>query len=163
MAKVENYRTQKIVLNAIVKASDSTKVAVAENIKAQLENQRIRINLLQLSDEQYNQSLQSKNYDIALCSMTLAPTPNLNTFFGEGNLANYSNDEITDILNETKNTSDENILKEKYKRLAEIYKAEIPYIGLYNSKYFVAYNSELVGEFSPTWFNPFYGIETWYK
>ncbi len=161
--KVENYRTQKIVLNAIVKASDSTKVAVAENIKAQLENQGIRINLLQLSDEQYNQSLQSKNYDIALCSMTLAPTPNLNTFFGEGNLANYSNDEITDILNETKNTSDENILKEKYKRLAEIYKAEIPYIGLYNSKYFVAYNSELVGEFSPNWFNIFYGIETWYK
>lgn len=161
--KTENYKTQRIVLNLMVKASNPAKVAVAENIRQQLENQGIRINIMQVSDEQYNNNMNTKNYDIALCSMTLSPGPNLSTFFGEGNMANYANEEVTNIMNEVKNTTDENILKEKYKRLSEIYKTDIPYISLYNNRYIVAYNSGLVGEITPNWFYQFYGIEGWYK
>ena len=95
--------------------------------------------------------------------MTLSPSPNLDTFFGDGNLSNYSNEEVTNIMNEVKNTTDENILKEKYQRLIEIYKTDIPYISLYNNKYTVAYSSELVGDITPNWFCQFYGIEGWYK
>jgi len=161
--KSENYKTQRIVLNLMVKASNPAKVAVAENIRQQLENQGIRINIMQVSDEQYNNNINTKNYDIALCSMTLSPGPNLSTFFGEGNMANYTNEEVTNIMNEVKNTTDENILKEKYKKLSEIYKTDIPYISLYNNRYIVAYNSGLVGEITPNWFYQFYGIEGWYK
>lgn len=161
--KTENYKTQKLTLNFLVRASDSSKVAAAENIRQQLENQGIRINIVQASDEQYNNNINNRNYDIALCSMTLSPSPNLTTYFGEGNIANYSNEEVTNIMNEVKNTTDENVLKEKYARLAEIYKSDIPYISLYNNRYIVAYNSGLVGEITPNWFYQFYGIEGWYK
>lgn len=161
--KNENYKTQKIVLNLLVRSSDSSKVAVAENIRTQLENQGIRINVIQATDEQYNQKIMEKDYDIALCTIILSPSPNLTTFFGEGNLANYANEEVTNIMNEVKNTTDENILKEKYQRLMEIYKSDIPYISLYNNKYIVAYNTGLVGEINPNWFYQFYGIEGWYK
>lgn len=161
--KIENYKTQKMVLNLLVKASDASKVAVAENIKAQLENQGIRINIIQATDEQYSQNITEKNYDIALCTVILSPGPNLSTFFGEGNMANYTNEEVTNIINEVKNTTDENVLKEKYQRLVDIYKSDIPYISLYNNKYIVAYNSGLVGEITPNWFYQFYGIEGWYK
>ena len=58
--KTENYRTQRIELSLLVKASDSTRVAVAQNIKQQLENQGIRINIVQATDEQYTNSLNSK-------------------------------------------------------------------------------------------------------
>lgn len=161
--KTENQKTQAITLSLLVKASDTSKVAVAENIRQQLQNQGIRINIVQASDEQYNNSINSKKYDIALCSMTLSPSPNLTTYFGEGNLANYSNEEVSAIMNEVKNTTDEQILKEKYTRLFEIYKTDIPYISLYNNKYIVAYNSGLVGEITPNWFYQFYGVEGWYK
>ncbi len=161
--KTENYKTQKLALNLLVKASDASKVSVAENIRAQLLNQGIIINIVQATDEQYNNMINNKSYDIALCSLTLSPSPNLESFFGDGNLANYTTDEIKNIMNEVKNTTDENVLKEKYKRLNEIYKTNIPYISLYNSKYTVAYNSALVGDFSPNWFYQFYGIEEWYK
>ena len=107
--------------------------------------------------------INSKSYDIALCNMTISPSPNLELFFGDNNLSNYRNEEVSNIINEVKNTTDENTLKEKYKRLIEIYKSDIPYIGLYNNKYTVAYNSELVGDLTPSWFSPFYGIEVWYK
>lgn len=161
--KTENYKTQKLALNLLVKASDANKVAVANNIKSQLENQGIRINIVQASDDQYNSSISNRNYDIALCSTYVSPSPNLNTYFGEGNLANYNNDEINNIMEEVKNTTDENILKEKYKRLIEIYKNDAPYVSLYYNKYVVAYNSELVGDVTPNWFYQFYGIEGWYK
>lgn len=161
--KNENGKTEKMALNLLVKASDSSKVLVAQNIKAQLENQGIRINIVQASDDNYNNAINARNYDIALCSMTVSLSPNLDTFFGENNLSRYANEEVTNIMNEVKNTTDENVKKEKYQRLLEIYKSDIPYISLYTNKYTVAYNSGLVGELSPNWFSSFYGIEGWYK
>ena len=161
--KYENYRTQRISLNLVVKASDSNKVAVGENIKSQLEAQGFRINLIRASDSQYNNYLTNKNYDLILCSIYVSASPNLNTYFGENNLANYENEEVNSILEEVKNTTDETILKEKYKRLEEIYKSDVPYISLYNNKYTVAYNSELVGEITPNWYYLFYNICSWYK
>ena len=160
--KTENRKTIRLEFNLLVRAEDS-KVAVVQNIRQQLANQGIRINIQQVSNEQYNNLINNKNYDIALCTMTLSSSPNLSTYFGEGNIANYYSDEITNIMHEVKNTTDDNILKEKYKRLAEIYKSDIPYISLYNNKYTVAYNSGLVGEITPNWFYLFYGIEGWYK
>ncbi|MCI8291846.1 MAG: hypothetical protein HFJ25_06380, partial [Clostridia bacterium] len=161
--KVENYRTQKLFFNVLVRASDTSKVAVANNIKQQLEAQGIGINIIQATDEQYNNSINQRNYDMALCSMTLSPSPNLTTYLGEGNIANYKNEEVMNIMNEVKNTTDENRLKEKYARLSEIYRTDMPYISLYNNRHIVAYNSGLVGDINPNWFYPFYGIEGWYK
>ena len=161
--KTVNYKTQRITLNFVVKSTDTTRVSVAENIKTQLENQGIRINIIKANNEQYNNYLQNKNYDMILCSMNLSISPDLSTFFGDNNLANYSNDEVKNLINEAKNTTDENKIKQNYKRLGEIYKIEIPYLSLYNNKYTVAYNSNLRGSLEPNWFYQFYNIKDWYK
>lgn len=161
--KVENYKTQKIALNFVVKASDSIRVQVAQNIKAQLDAQGIWVNLIQASDSQYANCLETKNYDMILCSSYLSLSPDLSTFFGENNLANYYTDETNSIMTEVKNSTDENALKEKYKRLAEIYKNDVPYISLCNNKFTVAYSTGLVGDVTPNWYNVFYNISKWYK
>lgn len=161
--KVVNYKTQKINLSLVVKSSNDTHVQIGENIKTQLEAQGLKINLIKASDEQYQNYKNNKNYDIILCSTNLSISPDLSTFFGDGNLANYSSEEITQILNEVKNTTDDNILKEKYEKLEQIYNTQIPYISLVNSKYNVLYNSNLVGDVAPNWYNIFYNIEGWYK
>lgn len=161
--KTVNYKTQKISLNLIVRANDSNKVSTGENIKTQLENQGIRINLIKATDDQYQKYLENKNYDMILCSINLSISPDLSTFFGTDNLANYTNEEVTNIINEVKNLNDENKLKQDYKRLGEIYKTEMPYLSLYNNKYTVAYNSSLAGTVEPNWFNQFYNIKDWHK
>ena len=158
-----NNRTQRIELNLIVKASDSTQVSVAENIRTQLASQGFRITIQQYADEQYSRAIQNKSYDMILCSMNLSPNPDMSLFFGNGNLANYTNEEVTNLMDEIKNTTDEATIKNDYTRLAEIYKTDIPYISLYTNKHTIAYNTELVGEINSNWFNPFCGIETWYK
>lgn len=161
--KTISGRTQRIDLNLVVKASDSTQVAVAENIRTQLASQGIRITIQQYSDDQYSRAIKNKSYDMILCSMNLSPNPDMSLFFGDNNLANYANEEVTNLMNEIKNTTDETTIKNDYTRLAEIYKTDIPYISLYTNKYTVAYNTELVGEINSNWFNPLCGIETWYK
>lgn len=161
--KTENYKTQKLVLNFLVKGSDATRVAVAQNIKTQLENQGIRVNVVQANDEQYTNALNTKAYDMVLCSTYLSLSPNLTTYFGENNLANFYTDEVNSIMAEVKNSTDENVLKEKYKRLSEIYKNDVPYISLYNNKYTVAYSTGLVGDVTSNWYNVFYNISKWYK
>ncbi len=161
--KTENYTTKYLELNLLIKASDATKVAVAENIKTQLENQGIRINILYAGDEDYSKAIEAKSYDICLATMIMSQTPSLESFFGENNYANYYNEQILNMLKEVKNTSDEQILLERYKTLYDTYKSEIPYISLYNNKQTVAYNSELSGNIYGNWYYQFYGIETWYK
>lgn len=161
--RVVNYRTQRIYLNFVVKSTDVERVKVAENIKAQLENQGFRINLIKASNEQYQNYLKNKNYDMILCSINLSVSIDLTTFFGANNLANFVNDEVTNIMNEVKNLNDEIKLKEDYKRLEEIYANEMPYLSLYNNKYTVAYNAGVAGTLEPNWFNQFYNIEEWHK
>ena len=161
--KTVNYRTQRITLNFVVKASDTNKVVVAQNIKTQLENQGFRINLIKANENQYQSYLTNKNYDMILCSMNLSISPDLSTFFGDNNLANYSNEEVNNIMNEVKNSTDDEKLKQNYKRLGEIYKSEMPYLSLYNNKYTVAYSTGLVGTIEPNWFYQFYNIKDWHK
>ena len=161
--KIENYKTQRIALNLTVKASDSARLLVAQNIQEQLASQGIRVNIVQLPDDQYYNAINTKNYDMILCSINLSLSPNLETFFGENNMANYANEEVSNILSEVKNTTDENTLRERYKRLAEIYKDDVPYISLYNNKFTVAYSTGLIGDVTPNWFNVFYNISGWYK
>ena len=138
-------------------------VAVAENITDQLQAQGFRINLIRASDETYQNYKESKEYDMILCDMQLPLSPDLTTFFGDSNLAKYTTDEINQIMNEVKNTTDEKALIEKYERLEQIYNTEVPYISIANSKYNVLYNSNLVGDVAPNWFYVLYNIEGWYK
>ena len=60
-------------------------------------------------------------------------SPSLEYFLGKDNISNYKNDEITNILNDLKNISDETQIKEKYKRIIEIYEDEQPFICLYRN------------------------------
>ena len=66
-------------------------------------------------------------------------------------------------MNEVKNITDEKLLKEKYKRLYEIYTDQMPYIGLYNSYYAVASSISLTGKITANWYNIFTDICNWYK
>ena len=158
-----NYRTQKLSLNLLVKASDSTRVNIANVIQAQLAQAGIEVKLMAVSDNSFDAKFNAKDYDMVLVATDVSISPDLSTYFGDDNLANFDNSEVSEILKTVNNSTDENVLKDKYKRLKEIYKTEVPYISLYFSKNVALYNTSLAGEVSPNWFNPFYNIENWYK
>lgn len=161
--KRENGKTTRLEISLTVSTNNEKRVAVAENIKNQLAGFGIPVTIHYLSADNFNEAINNRNYESAILGIKLGYTPNLNTFFGQGNIANYSNDEVSEIMNIVSNTTEENVLYEKYGRLYDIYLEEAPYIGLYRDTEVTVYNQSLVGNMTANTFNSFHNIEKWYR
>lgn len=161
--KKVNYTTIKTNVDLIVNSSNEYRCLIADNIKEQLGVVGIDVTVRKVNDTQYQNYLKNRNYDMIIMGTNIGFSPNLNTYLGEDNYSNYINEELNIILSEVKNISDENLLKEKYARIYEIYKSEIPFISLYFNKNIVCYSQNLMGDISPNCYNIFYNIENWYR
>jgi peptide/nickel transport system substrate-binding protein len=154
---------KKLDINIMVNSNNEARVRVAEAIVEQLEQFGIKASVQQVSAERYNDALNNKNFECILAGIECSFSPSLHTFFGEGNLANYSNTEVLDLINKVENTTDEGVLYDSYKTLFDKYLEDVPYIGLYRSTDIVVYNQGLVGSISPNAFNLYHNIEKWYR
>lgn len=161
--KTENYYTKTLSFKIVVQASNQIRVKVAEMIKTDLEAIGIKVTIVKASDSQYQNYLQNKNYDSIITGTTSSLSPNLETYFGSSNYAKFYNEELNNLMNEVKNISKEDLLKEKYTRIREIFNEQKPYIGLYSNYYSVASNWSLRGNITPNWYNIFMDINNWYK
>ena len=141
--KTINYKTTTLSLNLVVNSKNQDRVNVAKYLKDEFANQGIILNIIEVSDSDYNKYLENKNYDIILCEATLPISPDLTTYFGDNNLANFYTDETREIMSYIDNITDEGELKSKFGRLYEIYDNEVPYIGIARSKINVITNSYL--------------------
>ena len=161
--KTENYSTKTLTFKIVVQASNQTRVAVAEMIKADLATIGIPVSVVKASDSQYQYYLQSKNYDSIIMGTTMSASPNLETYFGNSNYANFNNEELINLMNDVKNITKDDLLTEKYSRIRQIYNEQRTYIGLYSSYYSVASSWSLRGSITANWYNIFIDIDKWYK
>ena len=161
--KTINYRNIRTSINLVVKNSNANQVAVAELIKKQLKEVGITIQIIKASDYQYNRYLTNKNYQMILIGVNAPISIDIDSFVGKENYSNYVNEEISNLLIEIKNIQDENKIKEKKKKIADIYFEEAPWIGLYYNKNTVAYSNNLRAELTPNWYNIYYNINDWYR
>lgn len=158
-----DYKYLSIELRLLVNKSNSKLTKVAKNIKEQLEKIGIKINIIEASEDEYNKYIKNEKYDLILASGSYGYSPSLNKYFRTDNLANYTNEEIIDILNEVQNITDEDQLKQRYSRIMEIYNEDVPYISLYYDTSTIIYSSSLKGTINPNSYNLFYGIDSWYR
>lgn len=90
-------------------------------------------------------------------------SPDLTSFLGENNLQNYANEEMNNLLKEVKTITDENLLKEKYKRIVQIYEEDKPFIGLYRNKQTIIKSQNLAGEIIGNNYFSYYHLENWHR
>ncbi len=151
-------------LRLLVDKENEKRVKTAENIKEQLKEIGIEIDIIAVKSYQYKNYIKNKNYDMVLTGSIISNNPNIETFFGNENLANFNNEEVNKILNEIKRVDNqEEILKEKYTKIEEIYKEQRPFVSLYSNSIFVLSNKNLKGDLSGNWYNIYYNIDNWYK
>ena len=161
--KTVNYRYLKIELNMVVNKSNSNMVKVANKVKEQLNAVGIIVNLKEVSNNQYNNYLENKNYDMIIIESAYGYSPSLEKHFGANNLANYNNEEIISLLKEAELSTNEKEIKQKYTRITEIYNNDVPYISLAFNENTMIYSPNLKGNISPNSYNLFYNIESWYR
>ncbi len=159
--KTINYKTKKLEMSLVVRKK-SNRAEVADYISKALADKGIIINVIKASDEDYSKYLQNKNYDMILAEMTNSISPDLTSYFGNGNLANFNNDEFKEILQVINNITNENELKSKYKRLYEIYEEEVPFIGIGRNKIYIITSTYLNGEIESKWYNLYFKFKDWY-
>lgn len=161
--KVWKNKNQKLQFTLLVNIENEKRVLMAEQIKKQLEEVGIIINIIKADKKDYNNYLKNKNYDMILTGNIISNSPNLETYFGENNLSNFNNNEIQEILKEAKEIKQEEMLKNKYLKIEQIYKEEIPFISLFSNSLFIISNKKLKGDLTCNWYNLFYNIDNWYK
>ena len=159
--KNKKIKTINLSLELIVQETNLQRVKISEEIKKQLEEIGIHLEIKKVSDNKYMEILSNKKYQMVLTGINNGFSPSLDYFFGMQNLAQYENEELINIINEVSNIQDENILKQKYNQIIEIANEENPYIPLYRNKQKLIFNQNLNGEIMPNNYNIFYKIWTW--
>lgn len=152
-----------LTLTISVNASNVQRCAVAKNIKEQLENIGIQVNVWEVSDSQYEYYLNNKNYQILFTGVYNSFSPELTYFYGENNIANYYNEEVIRLINDLKNITDQKNFVEKYKTLIDITKDDCVYIGICRNKNFLLINQNLAGNFEPNNYGVYRIFESWNK
>lgn len=158
--KTENYVTQALTFRLVVQASNQTRVNIAEMIKTDMANIGINITIIKANDNQYQSYLQNKNYEAIITGTTISANPSIETYMST---CNFNNEELNNLMAEVKNITKEDLLKEKYTRMREIFNEQKPYIGLYSSYYAVESSWTLKGSVTPNWYNVYMDINNWYK
>ena len=67
------------------------------------------------------------------------------------------------LLKEINRISSEDLKKETYKKVVELYQKEVPYLGLYRNQVVAAYGHSVRGEFTPNNYSILYQFSQWYR
>ena len=161
--KRDESGTRTLNFRLVVNSEDAVRTRVAEIIRDQFASFGVQVNIDYLPYNDYAEAINTGNYEAAITGIRVGFSPSLNTFFGSGNIANYNNEEVLEIINAVSNTTEDNVLYEKYNRLYDIYVEEAPYIGLYRNTETIIYNQSLVNNITANCFNIYHNIEKWYR
>ena len=149
---IDGY-VRRLTLSLVVDKDNVDRVNVANEIKKQLSEIGITVNISQVSNEKYIDYLNNKNYQMILTGVANSINPDLTYFYGDNNIANYNNEDVKNKLNSLDN----------YKEIQKLVNDEVPYIGLYRNKGTLLLNANVGGSFSPNSYNLFYNFNEWFR
>ncbi len=155
--------TRNLRLKIAVNKNNEARVAVAELIKEQLANIGIEITVDKISDERYGKYIEEKNYQILFTGVYNSYSPDLTYYFGTENIENYSSEKMSELIQNASIIKDNKKLTEIYQQIYNLYKEDVPFIGLYRNKSTLISSQSLIGTMAPNNYNTLNGIEAWYR
>ncbi len=147
-------------LNLMVNKDNDEKCNVAERIKQDLSEIGIAVTIQKVDENTYYKNIENGNFELALGTIICTNEFDLIDVL-EKNYANYDYSPMQEQLNKLylSNIS----LEDAFHEVQKVYKAEVPYIGLYYKTNVLLTNKAVKGNITPTWFNVYQNIETWFK
>lgn len=155
--------TRTLRLKIAVDKDDETRVAVAELIAQQLESIGLDITVSKISKSQYDEYIGGEDYQILLTGVYTSYSPDVTYYFAPGNIAKYTNEELFKTLQNAGMINDSSKIKEMYQKVYNMYKDDVPFIGLYRTKNIVLTSSSLVGTVEANNYTSFYELDNWYR
>ena len=156
-------KTKTLRLKITVSSDNEERIKVAEVIQQQLKDIGIEVTINKVSNDYYNSCIDNKDYQILFTGVYTSYSPDLTYFFAPGNLENYSNDKMIELMQNASIIKETKQLKEIYQKIYNLYKEDVPFIGLYRNKNMTISTQDLIGTIQPNNYTSFYGIEQWYR
>lgn len=142
-------------ISLLVNSNDSKKIKVAEILKEMLEQNSIRVNIKALANQDFNNALNNKEYDLLLADVYINSIPDITFIESYLNI----NETITSAINIVKNsTIDE--LQKNILSLQEVLSNEVACIGIYATNTNVVYQTDIAGISGPKYMNIFNKFES---
>ncbi|MEG0576077.1 MAG: ABC transporter substrate-binding protein [Anaerovoracaceae bacterium] len=163
---IENLDKNNVVINILVNSDRPVRVKVAEDIKANLEDLDMQVNVIAVPEKAYLSSLKGGKYDIFVGGMEFDEGFDLRSLLDKEAINNYTgyvNAELSENLTKLKSgdTPENNI--ETVNRIKEILDNDLPYYCVcYRTIGFIKAPT-LEGEIDPTFNNIYNGINNWYS
>lgn len=160
---IKNGKKLNFVL--IVPKNDKEKLKVAERIKQDLKDLSINISISELTWDRFQTAIKNDKFDLALASIDIKNEYQIQDMVetdNEYNLANYTNPEVDTLISKLKSSAEETYTA-NLKEFNELYKAEMPYIGLYFKACNILTNKSVKGDYEATYINPYRNITTFCK
>lgn len=112
----------------------------------------------------FNNRIKSGDFDIVLLGWDISAIPELSFLFhssqvGKNNFIKYENPELDQVLLELSNSMTNDLKYEKYNKVQDMISEDLPYMSLFFRNKAILYNSEIIGDLNPTFFNPYMGLE----
>jgi len=168
LSKSKNPKPELILLT---KQGESNQ-KIAEILKRQWENLGIKINIVVKTNALFEKAISERNYDLLLVGVNQKADPDPYPFWhssqgsGSGrNFSSFKNQEVDKLLEEARQSMDQNKRSEKYGRFIDIIQGEVPAVFLYQPIYnwqvsdIVKGIEEVQGV---TKADRFWNIENWY-
>lgn len=148
----------------IVNEENTVRQNIAEGLIKNLEEFGIKATVEKLPYKQYAERIENGNYDAFIGSVEFSADLDFSKLFGEGNSFNFSNDEMTLVMNETQNAQAEDELKAAYAKFINLFEQLNPVVGLFFEDDVLIYSKQIKDEdITPSYYDIYRGIENMHK
>ncbi len=157
-----------LTFTLLVNKDNEIRCQVANVIKENLGQIGIQVDVKLLDEEQLNNRLLAKDFDLALVGWNLSSKYNLgfalhsNRIEEGGNFISFSNAKMDALLGKLNQTMDEDTVKDIYGDLQTLFVEELPYISLYYRTSSLLIKNEIKGVNPVREDQLFNDIEKWY-
>jgi len=148
----------KLEFEMIVNEDNDRRVNIAEWIKTDIEAIGIKINIVKLPFEEYEERILSGDYQLFLGSTMIPDDLDLSYFFGEGNIFAYEDESLIGILEEINLSRSKEDLVKNYEKMKNRFMVETPVVGICFENFDMLYNKKVAGELNSTQSNIYSGI-----
>lgn len=153
-------------LEMLVNEDNAMRLKVAEEIKNQLKEIGIELEIKKVKWEDELKSIEKKKFDMVFIGCQITSIPDISFLYssesGQLNISGYKNDEVDEYLKKIMIENNEDTKKSYYSKLKELINQDVPYLGLYFYNDAVVYSKRIKGEFNPYLWNQYFDFVRWY-
>jgi peptide/nickel transport system substrate-binding protein len=160
--------TQTLNFTLITNSENEFRQKAALEIKKNLEEVGIAVEVKTMSFEEMKNAIATKKYDAVLTGYNLSPNQDLNFAFHSSQIASgknfmsYSNLDMDNWLYQAFTSTDDNTRKEAYNKIQKTFRDEVPCISLFFRESAIVVRDKVKGEISPDAMNPYKNIQNWF-